>query len=419
LAASGLMCAGTGSHIVPTVSESPAADLGIAALRQQQARLETLRRWPMRLGPALLVGLTALAAFENRPGPHPGPSGRALVVSAALAVLALAWFGMQATARRSRSGYIAFSGLIIAGSAVLLWAQPTGPGSADVYIGVLLVALLLPVRAAISLSAAAFVVLALVDQLTGSGVSSAAVMVGFSGFFGMMYLADRLIEANGDAELLLTDAAQSRAAQAEAAGLAERQRVAREIHDVLAHSLAGLMLQLEAARMLAAGSTGDARLSEAIERAHHLARSGLEEARRAIDTLRGDELPGPERLPGLAAQFEQDLGVCCVLTVTGSERQLSSQARLAVYRVAQEALTNIAKHACPDGVELCLSYEPGATRLTVEDYTTAPSTRPGPGDSPGYGYGLAGMRERAELLGGSLIARTTASGFKVELEVPE
>jgi signal transduction histidine kinase len=318
-----------------------------------------------------------------------------------------------------RSGHIAFSGLIIAASAVLLWAQPTGPGSVGVFIGVLLVALLLPARAAIALPAAAFVVLVLIDQLAGTGVSDAAVMVGFSGFFGMMYLADRLIEANGDAELLLTDVAESREVQAQAAGLAERQRVAREIHDVLAHSLSGLMLQLEAARMMAAGSIGDARLPEAIERAHHLARSGLEEARRAIDTLRGDELPGPESLQGLAAQFEQDHGVPCLLAVSGSQRQVSSQARLAVYRVAQEALTNIAKHACPGRVELCLSYEPGATRLTVEDFTTAPSTQPAPGDSPRYGYGLTGMRERAELLGGSLSARTTGSGFKVELEIPE
>lgn len=194
------------------------------------------------------------------------------------------------------------------------------------------------------------------------------------------------------------------------------QRLAREMHDVLAHSLSGLMLQLEAARMLTAGDPGDPRLPGAIDRAHHLAGSGLDEAQRAIGMLRGDELPGPERLARLAAQFQEDRGIPCQLRVTGRERPLSSEARLAVYRVAQEALTNITKHARPCRVELHLAYQPGATRLSIEDFTAAPGT--GPGLASGHGYGLAGMRERAELLGGTLAADTTGTGFRVDLEVP-
>ena len=77
---------------------------------------------------------------------------------------------------------------------------------------------------------------------------------------------------------------------------------------MLAHSLSGLMLQLEGARMLAADNPADPRLHQAVDRAHHLAKSGLDEARRAIGMLRDDDLPGPELLPGLAAQFEQDTG---------------------------------------------------------------------------------------------------------------
>src|ERR1700730_12335690 len=106
------------------------------------------------------------------------------------------------------------------------------------------------------------------------------------------------------------------------------------MHDVLAHSLSGLMLQLEGARMLAAEDPCDPRLPEAINRAHHLGRTGLQEARRAIGTLRDDELPGPERLAGLAAQFQQDLDIPCRLTVFGEPYQLGSEARLALYRVA-------------------------------------------------------------------------------------
>src|SRR6202035_2212841 len=101
-------------------------------------------------------------------------------------------------------------------------------------------------------------------------------------------------QAKQQAERLLTELQETRAAQAQAARLAERQRLAREMHDVLAHSLSGLMLQLEGARMLAAGDPGDPRLPGIIEHAHALGKSGLDEARRAIGVLRDDVLPGPE-----------------------------------------------------------------------------------------------------------------------------
>ena len=83
-----------------------------------------------------------------------------------------------------------------------------------------------------------------------------------------------------------------------AAALAERQRLARDMHDVLAHSLSGLLLQLEGARLLAVSDPGDERLAGTIDRAHELARSGLDEARRAIGMLRDDELPAARRRGG-------------------------------------------------------------------------------------------------------------------------
>jgi signal transduction histidine kinase len=131
--------------------------------------------------------------------------------------------------------------------------------------------------------------------------------------------------------------------------------------------------------------------------------------------LRDDALPGPQRLGELAAEFEGDSGIACMFTVDGDQRDLSGDGRLTIYRVAQEALTNIRKHACPDRVELSLHYQPAGTVLTIEDFRSD-DNRPPPGD--GTGYGLTGMRERAELLGGTLTAEATPHGFRVELWVP-
>jgi signal transduction histidine kinase len=211
-----------------------------------------------------------------------------------------------------------------------------------------------------------------------------------------------------------------------AVALAERQRLAREMHDVLAHSLSGLMLQLEGARMLAKDNPADPRLPEIIERAHHLGRTGLDEARRAIGMLRDDDLPGPEQLGTLVDQFQRDSGIPCEFAVRGPAHELDSEARLAVYRVAQEALTNVRKHAHPQRVDVKLVYAADHTCLTVEDFgangTPDPIENSAVKNSAvknsGGGYGLTGMRERAELLGGSLTATSTGIGFRVELQVP-
>jgi signal transduction histidine kinase len=167
--------------------------------------------------------------------------------------------------------------------------------------------------------------------------------------------------------------------------------------------------------LLATQRQADPDLTDAVERAHHLAKAGLEEARRAIGLLRDDELPGPEGLPALVSSFARDTGTPCKLEVDGPERELSSEARLTLYRVAQEALTNVRKHAAPTQVELHLSYEIDGTRLTVEDFGEKDCSVV---DRVDKGYGLTGMRERAKLLGGELTAARTDCGFRVDLWVP-
>lgn len=405
-------------------------------------------RWLRMLAPVLLA-VFVLTAYRVHPAP--GVTGRHLVVSIAVYTFPLGVLGTDALARRPFAPvYIGFVAVTLGAAGLLLSVQPTGPAAAGLLVGAVCAARLLPRTAVIPVLVVVFIVLEVIAGISGQGFGALAVLAAFAAFYAMLILAFRLSEANRAAERLLTEVEQSRSAQVEAAAMAERQRLAREMHDVLAHSLAGLMLQLEGARMLAAQDPSDPRLPQALERAHQLGRAGLVEARRAIGALRDDELPGPERLPSLAAQFEQDSAVPCRLTVSGAVFELGSQARLAVYRVAQEALTNIAKHASAELVELHLAYEPRLIRLCIEDFGAAPSgptdggsnrqathtrTGRGPGDaSPAEaigggssgqqlegdagGYGLTGMRERAELLGATLTTTPTPGGFRVQLDVP-
>jgi signal transduction histidine kinase len=236
----------------------------------------------------------------------------------------------------------------------------------------------------------------------------------------MLFLATRFVgqtrKGKEEAERLLEELRESREAESRSAALAERGRIARDMHDVLAHSLSALAVQLEGARLLARDRKTDPDVVEAIEKAHHLAGGGLEEARRTIEALRGDDLPGPSRLAALAESFGEQAGVETSFDVAGEARELSSEARLALYRTAQEALTNVRKHARPERVDLHLRYGEQGTSLVVEDHGT-PQVN-GALAHTGGGYGLSGMRERAELLGGRLVAAPTGDGFRVELWLP-
>jgi signal transduction histidine kinase len=303
--------------------------------------------------------------------------------------------------------------LLVLSSATLVALQPNGPAFLGAFIAVAAAALRIRGRAGIAIVGLALLALP-VAEIIGKDKSVVGALLqelGVIAFFVVARLASRLAEGQEQAERLLRELEETREAQARAAVLGERQRLAREMHDVLAHTLSGLALQLEGARLRAAKHR-DPDLVDALERSHRLARSGIEEARRAIATLRDEELPGPERLPALVAEFERDTGTPASITIAGDSDELHPDARLTLFRTAQEALTNVRKHAHAERVELRLEYEQSGTRLCVEDFG-----EPSPNSDAG-GYGLAGMRERAELLGGTLTAGPTGAGFRVELWVP-
>jgi signal transduction histidine kinase len=397
-----------------STDEEPIPTFG--SLQQARARSKAIGQW-LRLGGPNALGLATWIAFNM--SPSPGWSGQHLAVSAALGGMLLCGLAATVPAPRENPGRVQLTlvvGLFVT-SGALVWLQPGGAGVGGLVLAVAMLTLQMPGRnaVAVSLVTAIWLVVVLVTRQGTAAPSALGDAAIIGAVCGLILVLGRLREANLEAERLLVELERSRAAEARAAELTERQRLAREMHDVLAHSLSGLMLQLEAARMLAAEDANDPRLPKAIDRAHHLGKTGLEEARRAIGMLRDDELPGPERLGELAVQFEEDRGIPCRFTVSGEAHELGSEVRLALYRVAQEALTNIIKHAHPDRVELCLAHEDHRTRLTVEDFATANAGLPLEGEG---GYGLTGMRERAELLGGTLTTTTTGRGYRVELLVP-
>jgi two-component system NarL family sensor kinase len=212
------------------------------------------------------------------------------------------------------------------------------------------------------------------------------------------------------------EAAGTRAVAAE-----ERNRLAREIHDTLAQSLAGLTMQLEVADALAARQ-GDERLIQAVTRALALTRSTLQEARRSVLDLRAAPLEGrtlPGALMELAAEARiaaPELGV--EVASEGFVRtagKLPPAVEVGLYRIAQQALANIVRHAGPAHAVIRLGLSPEAVRLRVEDDGVGFDPTALPPDR----FGVIGMGERARLLGGTLTIETSpGTGTAIDVVVP-
>jgi signal transduction histidine kinase len=221
-------------------------------------------------------------------------------------------------------------------------------------------------------------------------------------------------ESQNRTELLLAQLEDARDEQARAAAIAERSRIAGELHDVLAHSLSGAAIQLQGARVLADREGATPRLSDAIDRSSQLVKSGLANARQAVGALRGDALPTVTQLPSLIDGYRSDLQLDVTLQIEGEPRNLPADPSLALYRGAEEALTNVARYAPDARTTVTVCYGEHHTSLSVDNGASAAEPRA----AMGGGRGLDGLRERVERVGGTLSAGATAEGWRVDIEVP-
>jgi signal transduction histidine kinase len=245
---------------------------------------------------------------------------------------------------------------------------------------------------------------------------------GFAGgsavFFGVVMLAVMLLVRRvlGDRERRVQLAERERDLAAREAVVAERARIARELHDVVAHSVSVMVVQAQAGPRL----PDEERVRDAFGSIETTGREALVELRRLLGVLRGgEEHAATAPQPGLAsieALVEQvrEAGLRVDLRVEGEPAALPPGIDLSAYRIVQEALTNTLKHAGRAEAEVIVRYETAAVELEILDNGVGPHTR-----ANGSGHGLVGMRERVALYGGLLeTGSRNGHGFAVRARLP-
>ncbi len=249
----------------------------------------------------------------------------------------------------------------------------------------------------------------LVGSLVAGLVATACWLVGL-GWYRRSAYAAALRERAERAE-------RERETAARVAVAEERARIARELHDVVAHSVSVMVLQTGAVRRLLRDD--QPREREALDAVERTGREALVEMRRLLGVLRAPDeqaelapQPGLSELPALVARTEA-AGLAVALHVEGEPGPLPVGVDLSAYRIVQEALTNTLKHAGPAHAEVAIRYRPDAVEIEVRDDGRGPAT------TNGDGHGLVGMRERATLYGGELSAGARdGGGFVVLARLP-
>jgi signal transduction histidine kinase len=365
------------------------------------------------LGRLLGLGLIDYeVAIEG--GGHTGPDWLLVVLSVLANLGTLAW-AFKLSPRPSRQaaalGLMAFAGGLLAA------LQHGSPALALPAVAVLAAATDAFLLDALGTFTLGFVALEIGVLWANLGSSAALGYPGVLVGSGLLGLTRRQYVAQGRAaEALVAQTLRTESESRRAAALDERTRIAREIHDVLAHALGGLTVQLEAAELLLSERSDVDGALERIRTCQGTAREGLEEARRAVAALRSDAPPLQDSVAALL-EAHREQGERGELVVEGTARELPPEASLTLMRAVQEALTNARRHAPGSSVRVRLRFEEDSTSVTVTN--GEPRRTPvAVGGARTGGYGLTGMRERLELAGGQFSAGPVGKGWTVRAQVP-
>jgi signal transduction histidine kinase len=355
--------------------------------------------WP-RMTPlveaAIATALAVMVAFESRSG---------LSVPARVIVAAIPPVLWISCALPRKPPFLVRATLTIGAVAVLAW-YPAKFDAAPFFLVILIgeSAVIAPMWQSIAVAAASASLLAGFD-VAGRFDGSIVWLLAFGFTWSIMTLLQsrlRLLEQIG-----------------ERAAFEERQRIARELHDVIAHSLAVTMLHLTGARLALERDPADA--ARALLEAERLGRQSLAEIRRTIGLLApGDgaptaAMPGAADIPDLVADFA-DAGLGVHFDCAGDLGCVSPAAGLSAYRIVQESLANVVKHTPGAAARICVQVDEDHAHIDIRNPVSA-TARVGRGRDEG-GIGLAGMRDRAELLGGTLRAGPDGDDWLVRADIP-
>ena len=371
--------------------------------------------WLMRVTGFTVIGILALISPPHSSGQQEIQIACFCVVGLAL----LAWIGADVRPRyRSRGLPVVLGVMAIAGG-----VAAATPGSGQTLFAFACVAAFwtgseTDLPTAVAVAAAGIVSIWAAGGIIGSGFGTMVgdpLLIAVCTMFGLQRRSYRVLAEQSTA--LLAQHERLRAEQRRADVLDERTRIAREIHDVLAHSLGALGIQIQAAKAMLTDHRDLDRAVEALTTAQRMAADGLTETRRAVHALRVDTLPLGQELAAVVDTHRQRYQVPVTLETSGVARALPPDASLALLRTAQEAMVNAAKHAPDQRVAVRLDYGDQDVRLSVVnglDGADAAARRPGHTG----GYGLTGMRERLRLLNGTLRAGPKENDWTVTAELP-
>jgi signal transduction histidine kinase len=382
-----------------TGTQLAAIDVTLVALVVVGAEFLVTRRVPRVAGPgwdiaswvAYLVAAVATLFRRRAPG-----AALAVVVPIALAALVL----------RS-GGPIVFLVALTLYSLVVATARPLATAVTGVVAGLVLAASIAGGGEQVPMAAVGGTALVLLGWLAGENTRA-----------GQIYASQQAERAAEQAAMVATEQAQ----QVSRALADERTQIARDLHDIVAHAMSVIAVRSGVARMVMDSDPAQAR--EALAIIEITTRRSLHELRLLVGVLRSPEdrpaelspVPGLADLDRLIADTAV-AGVIAEVDVDGEARPLPPAADLSAYRIVQEALTNVVRHAGPTRARVRISYR--AAEVCIEVTDDGPrELRPRPLARAGGGHGLIGMRERAALFGGELAAGPHADGFRVRATLP-